>query len=463
MTRFTQSSPMSRRSLLRGFGIGMALPFLDAMIPASRLLAATGASTGSSIAGSGAASPLRMAFIYVPNGVHVQDWTLKETGKLNKLSPLLKNLEAFKDELLVVSNLAQHRARANGDGPGDHARSMATFLTGMQARKTSGADIRAGVSIDQLAARLVGGSTRFASLELGIDRSRQSGECDSGYSCAYSSNISWKTENMPVPAETNPRLVFERLFGSGAKLADNEGRAIREKYQKSVLDFVLDDAGSLNKKLSRTDQRKMDEYLTSVRELEQRLVRSELETKREMPKTKVPEGVPQAYDEHVDLMIDMLVLAFQTDSTRVATFPFANEGSQRSYTNLGISDGHHELSHHGGDQKKLEKISKINHYHMQKLASFAGKLKAIKEGDKTLLDNSMIAYGSCIGDGNRHNHDHLPIAVLGRAGGALKTGQHIKMESETPLNNLWLTMLELAGSKTDALGDSTGRIKDIVA
>jgi hypothetical protein len=375
---------------------------------------------------------------------------------------LLKNLEAFKDHISVFTNLAQHRAEANGDGPGDHARSMATYLTGMQARKTSGADLKVGISVDQAAAKQLGSATRFASLELGIERSRQSGECDSGYSCAYSSNISWKSESTPVPAEVNPRLVFERLFSDGSSTAKGESRELRTKYQKSILDFALDDASRLNQQLGKTDQRKLDEYLTSVRELEQRLTRAESEARRDLPTSQKPDGIPKEYSPHLKLMLDMLVLAFQTDSTRIATFPFANEGSNKDYSMIDVSEGHHELSHHGRDKKKQEKIAKINGFHLQHLAYFLEKLKGIREGERSLLDHCLISYGSCIGDGDRHNHNKLPILVAGHGGGAVSGGRHVVLEKQTPLNNLWLAMLEVAGAKVDSLGDSTGRLKELV-
>lgn len=453
---FNQPPAISRRTMLRGLGVGMALPLLGAMESRTALLAATGSAAKK-------AMPVRAAFLYVPNGMKMDEWLPTEAGELKELPPLLQNLSAFKSQMTVISNLAQHRARANGDGPGDHARSMATFMTGMQAKKTSGADIRIGVSVDQAAAQQIGSATRFASLELGIERSRQSGECDSGYACAYSSNMSWKSESTPCPAEVNPRLVFERLFGGGEKSAAAESKELRDKYQKSILDFALEDAKQLNSKLGKTDQRKLDEYLTSVRELEQRITRSESEDKREMPKYAKPEGIPKKYSEHLQLMLDMLVLAFQTDSTRIATLPFANEGSNKSYTEADVNDGHHELSHHGNDKAKLEKIARINALHIQNLGYFLDKLKNIKEQDRSLLDNCMIAYGSCIGDGNRHNHDKLPIAVFGRGGYALKPGRHIKLEKETPLNNLWLTMTDVLGAKLDSVGDSTGRVKEILA
>ncbi|MDX1965149.1 MAG: DUF1552 domain-containing protein [Pirellulales bacterium] len=450
---------LSRRTILRGLGVGLALPLLDGMLPAVRL-------AGVSRAADAAAAPVRLAFLYVPNGMHMPDWTPKEAGPLNELTPLLKPVEAFKDTINVFTNLAQHHAEANGDGPGDHARSMATYLTGKQAYKTSGADIKVGVSVDQAGAQQIGKLTKFASLELGIERSRQSGECDSGYSCAYSSNISWKSESTPNPAEVNPRLVFERLFGEGPKNEQGESRAEREKYQKSILDFAQEDARRLNKKLSRTDQRKLDEYLTSVRELEQRITRAEQEARGDHPASLAkagakPEGIPKEFTNHVKLMLDMLVLAWQTDSTRIVTFPLANEGSNKNYPEIEVSEAHHELSHHGRDPKKQEKISKINAYHMQHLAYLLEKLRGVREGDRTLLDNCLVSYGSCIGDGNRHNHNKLPILVAGRGGGAVPTGRHVMLENQTPLNNLWLGMLAVAGANVESLGDSTGHLKEL--
>lgn len=456
------SQGISRRTMLQGLGIGLSLPLLEGMRPAARLFAADAAAPAAvAPAAVAAAAPVRMAFLYVPNGMNMQEWTPKETGTLGELTPLLKNVEAFKSDINIFSNLAQHRAEANGDGPGDHARSMASYLTGMQAKKTSGADIKIGVSVDQAAAKQIGSATKFATLELGIERSRQSGECDSGYSCAYSSNISWKSEATPVPAEVNPRLVFERLFSDGSKSAQGESREQRRKYQKSILDFALDDAQRLTNRLGKTDQRKLEEYLTSVRELEQRISRVESEAKRELPKNAKPDGIPKGYGDHLKLMLDMLVLAFQTDSTRIATFPFANEGSNKDYAMIEVSDGHHELSHHGNNKEKLAKIAKINAYHLQHLAYFLEKLKGIQEGERTLLDNCLISYGSCIGDGNRHNHNKLPILVAGKGGGTVPTGRHIAYDKQIPLNNLWLSLLNVAGAKVDSLGDSTGKLKEL--
>jgi hypothetical protein len=400
-----------------------------------------------------------MAFLYVPNGVHMPAWRPEGVGADFALPSILEPLAAFRDELLVFSGLAQHTGEALGDGPGDHARSLSTFLTGVHPRKTDGADIRVGVSVDQVAAQKVGRQTRFASLELGIDRGGQSGNCDSGYSCAYSSNIAWRTETTPMSKEVNPRLVFDRLFASQVKDESESARARRDLYKKSVLDFVAEDAESLRRRLGRTDQRKVDEYLTSVREIEQRISKAETASAvQDLPDFARPQGVPQDNREHIKLMLDLMVLAFQGDVTRISTFMFANEGSTRSYPFIGVPEGHHDLSHHGGNPRKHEQITKINRYHISHLAYFLDRLRSIKEGDKTLLDNAMILYGSGLSDGNRHNHNDLPILLAGRGGGTIRGGRHIKLDRETPLNNLFLSMLDRIGAPVDSLGDSTGRL-----
>jgi hypothetical protein len=453
---------ISRRTLLRGLGTVVALPALDCMGPVASVFAAP----SQVAAGKAAAAPLRMAYCYVPNGIHMQDWTPSESGESLELSPTLKLLEPFKDDMLVLSGLAQKKANANGDGPGDHARAMATFLTGCQAKKTGGADIHVGVSVDQLAAQKVGHATRFASLELSCDKGRQSGECDSGYSCAYSSNISWKTASTPVTPETNPRLVFERLFAGSSDVATAAAQAERAKYQKSILDYVREDAARLQNKLGANDKRKLEEYLTSVREIEARISRVEQSNNADLGHVTKPNGIPEAYQEYLRLMADMMVLAFQTDTTRIGTFIFANEGSNRSYAFMDVPEGHHDLSHHGRDKKKQEKIAKINRFHLGQFAYFIGKLKATKEGDSTMLDNSMIVYGSCIGDGNRHNHNDLPVVLLGKGGGTIKTGRHLVFEKrdDTPLANLWMSMLDRMGAKDieELLGDATGRLDGLL-
>ena len=442
--------PLSRRTLLQGFGVSLALPLLESM-GASQLFAA----------GAPQAAPVRMAFMYVPNGIHMQTRTPAAEGTGYELPWTLEPLQGLKSELNVLSGLTQQKAAANGDGGGDHARALATFLTGTQARKTDGADIRAGVSVDQLAAQELAKCTRFPSLEIGCDPAAMVGNCDSGYSCAYSSNISWKSESQPVPKETDPKLIFERLFSNGRAGESEAARGRREKYSQSVLDFVTDDAKRLSDKVSGADRRKLDEYMTAVREIELRIAKSREKIDLTDLQAKKPAGIPKDNAEHIRLLGDLMVLAFQTDTTRVSTFVFANEGSNRSYPEIGVSEGHHELSHHQRNADKNEKLRKINRFHVEQAAYIINKMKETKEGEGTLLDNSMVIYGSGIGDGDAHNHDNLPIVMAGRAGGAIDTGRHIKIENGTPLTNLYLSMLDMVGAKVESLGDSNGRLKGL--
>ncbi len=370
-------------------------------------------------------------------------------------------LNPLKGSINVLTGLAQHNAFALGDGPGDHARSTATWLTGVHVKKTAGSDIEAGISVDQVAAQEIGSRTRFSSLEIGCERGAVAGDCDSGYSCAYSSNVSWRGSNTPNAKEVNPRLVFERLFGTGTD-EDPEARARRERYRMSVLDFVMEDASKLKGQLGKRDQQKLDEYLTGVREIEKRL--QKVESRNLMNALKgvnKPTGIPIEYSDHIRLMGDMMVLAFQADLTRIATFMFANDGSNRSFPQIGVSEGHHDMSHHGNEAYKLEQKRKIDRFHVEQLAYILNKMQSIKELDGTLLDNSMIVYGAGISDGNRHNHDDLPILMAGRAGGRLKTGQHMVFTQNTPMNNLFLSMLDHVGVKVEKLGDSTGKLQGL--
>jgi hypothetical protein len=440
--------PISRRTILRGLGTAMALPWLEAMGPV----------VSQAVAGAPSTSPNRMAFFYVPNGVNMADWTPQGTGPSFELPEILQPLASFKNDLLVLTGLTQDGAFAHGDGGGDHARSLASFLTGTHPLKTAGFGIKAGVSVDQLAATKVGKATRFASLELGIDRGAQAGNCDSGYSCAYSSNISWRSESTPMAKEINPQLVFDRLFASQLSHESAEAKAKREKYRKSVLDFVAEDAKQLRGKLGQVDRQKVDEYLSSVRELEMRFARVDKSSTIDLKGVRLPTGVPRDNREHIRLMFDVLALAFQTDSTRISTFVYANEGSTKSYKFIGVPEGHHDLSHHGKDPDKLAKIKKINIYHLEQFAYFLEKLRSIKEGDGTVLDHSMIVYGSGISDGDRHNHDDLPILIAGKGGGTIQGGRHVVYSKNTPLNNLYLSMLERVGAPTPSLGDSTGAL-----
>ncbi|MGV3724258.1 MAG: DUF1552 domain-containing protein [Actinomycetota bacterium] len=444
------STQIPRRTFLRGAGTLMALPLLEAMLPQSALAAP-----------SIKKAPVRTAFLYVPNGVHMPAWTPSGgTGPLTSLPGILEPLESVKDHLLVMTGLTCDKARPNGDGPGDHARSAAAYLTGCQPRKTPGADIKAGISVDQYAAQQIGKNTRFASLELGCERGAQAGNCDSGYSCAYSSNIAWSSETSPVAKEVDPRLVFDRLFGNGNNAELAETRERRDRYKKSILDFVMDDAKALQGRLGVKDQQKLDEYFTGVREIEKRV---DLAGRVVAPPKGVtaPTGIPQEYGDHIKLMLDMLALAFQADLTRVATFMFANEGSNRNYKNINVPEGHHELSHHGKDEVKQAKIQQINRFHVEQFAYFLNKLKSMPEAGGNVLDNSMILYGSGLSDGDRHNHDDLPVIMVGKGGGKITTGRHVVYPKDTPLNNLFLSMLDRMSVPVHSLGDSTGRLSNL--
>lgn len=439
---------LSRRTVLKGLGVSVALPFLEAMLPGTAL--ATPAAVARAL-------PRRLAFFYVPNGVHMQEWTPAREGREFTLPAVLEPLNPFKDDMLVLSGLTVDKARPNGDGPGDHARAMAAFLTGCQPRKTAGADIRAGISVDQLAATRVGSATRFPSLEIGCEGGRLAGNCDSGYSCAYSSNLSWRGEATPQPKETNPRAVFDRLFGAPGREEAGRASELRADFNRSILDFVREDAADLRGRLGASDLRRLDEYMSSIREIERRVDAAAPPPVAPAGATR-PSGTPAAYRDHLRLMADLLALAFQTDVTRVSTFVFANEGSNRSYREIGVSDGHHDLSHHGNDREKLGKISRINTFHIEQFAYFVQKLRDTREGEGNLLDNCMVLYGSGNGDGNRHNHDDLPILLVGKGGNTLGTGRHIRFGRNTPLCNLYLEMLDRVGVEMPRFGDSTGRL-----
>ena len=452
-----RSWEVGRRTFLRGLGVAMALPMLDAMMP-SIGRAAAAASDGGAMAG---VFPRRMGVVYAPNGVNVANFTADALGADYTLPVTLDPLAAFRKDFTLISGLAQHNTLALGDGGGDHARASATFLTGVHPRKTAGADIRAGVSFDQVAAEKIGHLTRLPSLELSGAVTQHSGACDAGYSCAYQFNISWHTESMPMNPETDPRAVFERLFGDASSDQSQAARDNRQAMQKSVLDFVLGDAGDLNSKLGAADSHKMDQYLTAVRELEKR-VESVSQTAIKPPPGVTAPPMFEDFEQHLDLMFDMIVLALQTDSTRIFTFILSHEGGNRPYPMIGISDGHHELSHHANDPVKLAKLAKIDLFHTKKMAQFLGKIKAVQEGDGNMLDNSMILFGSGLSDGNRHLPDHLPIVLCGGGGGSLSPGRHIAAPGgSAPLNNLYLAMLDRIGAPIDRFGDSTAALDSI--
>jgi hypothetical protein len=392
-------------------------------------------------------------------------WTPAQEGANFQLPYILESLTPVKRDVLVLSGLTQDKGRANGDGPGDHARSAAAFLTGVQPLKSEGSQIRAGISADQFIAEHIKQETRFGSLEIGVEAGRQAGKCDSGYSCAYSNNISWRNEVTPMTKETDPRLVFERLFGTGESEDAKKSFLARRKFKKSILDYVMEDAKRLDTKVSGADKQKLDEYLTAIREIETRVEKAEkmsLHAAKVVEGVEKPSGRPDDMGEHIRLLGDMMILAFQADVTRVCTFMLANEGSNRSYRQIGVSEGHHTLSHHQGDPVKHKKITEINRYHADQVAYILAKMKNLREADgSSLLDNSMIVYGAGISDGNRHNNENLPIIVAGKGGGTIRPGRHIRYPEETPLNNLFISMMERMGVHTDTFGDATGKLRGL--
>jgi hypothetical protein len=420
----------------------MALPALEAMCPSTVF----GATRTPELA-----PPTRAVWIYVPNGVHLPDWRPTQLGTNYKLPWILEPLAKHKRDLSVLMGLDQQKARANGDGPGDHARAAAVFLTGVQPLKTNG-QVRLAKSADQVAADAIGSLTPFRSLVIGCEGARISGQCDSGYSCAYSGHISWLSETTPAGKERNPRLVFERLFRSGGDLSSETARALREERRLSVIDYVLADARRLRKKLGKHDRNKLEEYFDGIRELERRLEFSREQRSVLVPASEAPDGIPSDHSEHQRLLYDVIALAFQTDSTRIATFLVGNEGSNRAHTEVGVTQGHHSLSHHGKDATKQAQIRKINRAHITQFAHFLDKLKSTSEQGKSLLDSTMIVYGSGISDGNSHAHHDLPILLAGR-GGKLPTGSATRYPDKTPLNDLHLTLLERLGAPATALGD----------
>jgi len=451
---------LSRRRFLRGAGACLALPALESLRGASTLAAARKAGPLAATAGE---TPLRTAFVYFPNGAIQPEWWPTGEGKAFQLNKTMQALESVKHRLQVVGGLDHVNATPGPDGPGDHARACGTFLTGVRVRKTAGADVHAGISIDQVLAERVGHLTRFPSLEFSCDAVRKSGNCDSGYSCAYQYNLAWRSPTTPVPPEPNPRLLFERLFGAGAPGERKASLKRRAERQRSLLDFVLEDARDLQRELAPRDRQKLDEYLGSVREVEARIERSErLDSGAPDPAVDTPPGIPADFEAYVQVMFDLLVLAFQTDSTRVATFLLANEGSNRAFPEIGIAEGHHYLTHHRNQADMVEKVASIDRWYVTQFARFLEKMERAKEADGTpLLQNSMIVYGSGNADGNRHTHTNLPVLLAGGGGGTLTPGRFLKAGG-VPMTNLFLSMADRLGvDGMDRLGDSTGRFDAI--
>jgi hypothetical protein len=442
---------VSRRTLLRGVGAAVALPVLDSMFPA---LSAAAAVTQK-------LSPTRMVFVYVPNGIDMRNWTPAADGRSFVLPKILSPLAPVQDDILVLSGLMDHGGMALGDGPGDHARASASFLTGVHPKKTAGSDISVGISVDQLAAQKIGTATRLASLELGCEDGHLAGNCDSGYSCAYVNSISWRTATAPNPPEVNPRAVFERLFGSDENAGDPAARARTARYQQSILDLVADDTRRLQGGLGTTDKRKLDEYFTAVREVERQVEMMEKQIATNSvaaPSIAKPDGIPIEFADHARLMFDLLTIALQTDTTRISTFMLAREGSNRSYREIGVPEGRHGLSHHRNDPALMDKVAAINEHHMAQFAYFLAKLKKTNEGGASLLDSTVVVYGSGISDGNKHNHDDLPVLL---AGGSRKfqTGRHVRYAQSAPFSSLYLSVLDAAGVPTERFGDSQGRLQ----
>lgn len=440
---------LPRRTFLRGMGGTLvALPLLDAMTPAfgatNRLMSAR--------------TPVRLSFVYVPNGIVMKDWTPKGIGRDFEFTRIIKPLEAYREHLLVLSGLEDHNGNALGDGAGDHARAGASFLTGVHCKKTAGADIHNGPSVDQIAAQNMSSPTRLKSIELGCEDSRTVGNCDSDYSCAYTNSISWRSPTTPMPPEVNPRMAFERLFGTAEMNLDAATRARRARARQSILDLVRSDTRNLVKDLGQADRRKVDEYLYAVREIEQRIQNAERETSSFVPTIEKPIGIPATFPEYVKLMYDLQVVAFQADVTRITTLMIGREGSMRVYPEIGIPDPHHPLTHHRNNPEWIEKVARINCLHAELFAYFLNKLKSTPDGDGTLLDHSMIVYGSGMSDGNRHSHEDLPILLAGRGDGSLKPGRHIVYKPGTPITNLYMSLLDRMGVHPETLGDSTGQL-----
>jgi hypothetical protein len=435
---------LARRTFLRGLGTTLALPFLDAMTPAF-------ANTRNAV------RPTRLAFVYVPNGIIMNRWTPAVEGEGFEFTPVMKALEPYREQLLVLSGLAQVNGRALGDGAGDHARAGATWLTGVHPKKTQ-TEIRAGVSADQIAAREFGKFTQLGSLEVGLEAPYLAGDCDSGYSCAYTNTISWRNPTTPMPTEVNPRALFERLFGDGDS-TDPKARMASFQEQASILDYVRADVARLSPGLGAGDRNKLDQYLDAIRDIERRIQKAEEQSATlKMPVMEKPAAIPEAFVDHAKLMIDLQVLAFQADLTRVISFMLAREGSNRSYREIGISDGHHSCTHHMNDPEKIDKTARINTHHVEMFAYMLDRLRSTQEGDASLLDRSLVIYGSSIADGNAHTHHDLPIALAGGGAVGIRGGRHLRFPKETPMNNLLLTVMDKAGVRIDKLGDSTGEI-----
>lgn len=441
--KFITKKAIPRRTFLKGVGASFALPLLDAMIPAATAASKT------------VATPVRrLGYVFMPMGCDQSRWTPRSEGTLDKLSPILDSLAPVKDQIAIFTNMQLKPAY-----PGSHATSNSSFLSAAKAKVTESSDYYLGTTADQLAAQQIGQETQLPSLELAMDLLQVVGQCDNGYACVYQNNLSWSSPTTPLPAEAHPRLVFESLFGEGG--TPEERRAALRK-RASLLDSIADDMKRLKRGLGASDRSIISNYLDSIREVERRIQKADTDTRdKPMPDLDRPMGVPAAYADHARLMFDLQLLAYQGDITRITTFQIARETSNRSYPEIGISDPHHPLSHHGDNAEKIEKLSKINAFHVSLFAEYLEKLKNTPEGNGTLLDNVLILYGSGIGNPNIHNHSNLPIIVAGGAAGGMKGNRHIRYEEATPLANLHLTLLDKVGVRIDRFGDSTGMLDEV--
>ena len=436
---------LPRRTVLRGLGTTLALPMLDAMVPA--------------LAHAAPKPPTRLSIVYLPNGIMMDHWTPDSEGAGFNLKPIMEPLASFRNQMLILTGLSHNggaRAR-QGENTGDHARAGAAYLSGVHPKKTEGADTQAGVSMDQIAARHIGGQNQLASLELSVDSPELLGQCEAGYSCAYMNSICWRTATTPMPMEDRPRVVFERLFGD-AESTDPAVRLRRIREDRSILDSVSKKANRLQAELGATDRLKVGEYLDAVRDVEHRIQTMEAQSDRKLPKLERPGGVPDSFTDHAKMMFDLQVLAFQTDMTRIITFMIGREFGGRTYQEIGIPEGYHALTHHQYNAEKIAKVIQIQTYHARHFALYLDRLRSTPDGDGSLLDHMMVLYGGGISDGNSHLHDNLPVVLAGGASGQVKSGRHIRYRQETPMSNLLLTMLDMLGVHQDRIGDSTGRL-----
>jgi hypothetical protein len=439
------TKPIPRRTLLRGLGAAMALPLLEGMVSGAR-------------AADAAQNIKRLQVFYTPNGMIMQNFVPQQIGTGYEITPILKPLEPYRDRMIIVTGLAHKNATALGDGPGDHGRSCGAFLTGAHPKKTEGYDIQAGVSMDQVVAKAFGKNTQLASLELGVDAPSLVGSCDSGYSCAYTNTLSWASPNQPLPVSTNPRDVFERLFGDDDSL-DEASRMAELRRNSSILDFITDDAKRMQNRLGQSDKHKVDEYLTSVRDVEARIQKAE-KSDVALPSFARPAGIPDNFQDHTRLLVDLQIMAMQADMTRVGTLMLGREVSNRSYAEIGVPDAHHSMSHHGNDPEKLVKLTKICTYHMEQFAYFMKRMDETKHGDVSLLDTTLVLEGASLGDPNVH--DHMSVAAI-VAGGLVKGGRHVAVAKETPACNMHLEIMQVLGVPHDTFGDSNGQLSILTA